>query len=274
MFPYARQHNGAVPKTMEKDIKTGAMKMMVFEELVYQEALRRKMTVSPAKLQKAENTFAARFDSPAQFRQYLQSEYHGSRPLLLSKISRSLLIEQMLKSEIDNKAIVTDAEVRTYYDKHPDLFQNKESFALQTISILPPDKATPEQLKEAHKRAEAALKEAKTAKTYEQFGLLAEKYSEDDYRVMMGFHKSVERASMPPAMAQIALSLKPDQVSDLIQVDNAYTIIKVNKHIPAGRAKFEDVKAGLRTELKKQKIEQSRSALDKKLHQNAKIEVL
>jgi len=45
MFPYARQHNGAVPKAMEPDIRAGAMKMMVFEELCYQEALRHKMTV-------------------------------------------------------------------------------------------------------------------------------------------------------------------------------------------------------------------------------------
>ena len=41
------------------------MKMMVFEELVYQEALRRKLTVPPGKLEKAEADFARRFDSPS-----------------------------------------------------------------------------------------------------------------------------------------------------------------------------------------------------------------
>ncbi len=41
IFPYARVHNG-FPKAMEADIRDGAMKMMIFEELVYQEAKRRK----------------------------------------------------------------------------------------------------------------------------------------------------------------------------------------------------------------------------------------
>ena len=57
IFPYARQHNGAIPKGMEADIRAGAMKMIVFEELVYQEAMRRKMTVPPAQMEQAEADF-------------------------------------------------------------------------------------------------------------------------------------------------------------------------------------------------------------------------
>src|ERR1019366_240443 len=44
IFPYARQHNG-IPKDLEPQIRDGALKMLVFEELVYQEAQRRKMAV-------------------------------------------------------------------------------------------------------------------------------------------------------------------------------------------------------------------------------------
>jgi parvulin-like peptidyl-prolyl isomerase len=91
---------------------------------------------------------------------------------------------------------------------------------------------------------------------------------------MMGDHKAVERAKLPPSAVQALLALKPGQVSDLIQVDNAYTIVRLNKHIMAGELKFEDVKADLRKEMVNKKIDRLRSALNKKLHQNAKIEVL
>ena len=47
IFPYARQHNG-IPKGMEPQIRKGALQMIVFEELVYQEAVRQKLTVSDA----------------------------------------------------------------------------------------------------------------------------------------------------------------------------------------------------------------------------------
>jgi hypothetical protein len=46
IFPYARQHNG-FPKAQEASIRQGALEMIIFEELVYQEAMRRKLTVPP-----------------------------------------------------------------------------------------------------------------------------------------------------------------------------------------------------------------------------------
>src|SRR5215469_13716191 len=49
IFPYARQHDG-IPKEFEKQIHDGALKMIIFEELVYQEALHRKMTVPAPKM--------------------------------------------------------------------------------------------------------------------------------------------------------------------------------------------------------------------------------
>lgn len=61
IFPYARQHNGTFPQAMEADIRRGALKMIEFEELVYQEALRRKMTVAPARLNLAERDFSHQF---------------------------------------------------------------------------------------------------------------------------------------------------------------------------------------------------------------------
>ncbi len=48
----------------------------------------------------------------------------------------------------------------------------------------------------------------------------------------------------------------------------------MNKHIPAGKTPFEQVKVPLRKELEKQKTDQVRMALDKRLHQNAKVETL
>src|SRR5581483_1030849 len=108
-------------------------------------------------------------------------------------------------------------------------------FAIQTISIIPPEKATPAQVKEAKKRADEAYKQAKATKNAEQFGLLAEKISEDDYRVMMGDHKWVPRDKMPPEMLAPALKMKDGDTSDLIQVGQFYVVFRLNKHLPAGK---------------------------------------
>ena len=274
IFPYAKQHNGKVPSDMEPGIRKGALAMIIFEELVYQDAQKKKVTIPVERLNKAEAEFRTQFESPAAFQQYLQAEYQGSEQALREKIKRSLLIEQLLKAEVDAKSTVSAAEVRAYYEKNSARFQYPESFAIQTISIMPPDKASPTQLAEARKRAQEAYKQAQATKTGEQFGLLAEKLSDDDYRVMMGDHKWIARDKMPPEMLQPALKMKDGQVSDLLQVGPYYVIFRMNKHVPAGKTPFDEVKVPLRKELEKQKTNDVRVAFDKKLRQNAKVEVL
>ena len=105
IFPYARQHNGSVPKAMEADIRNGAMKMIVFEELVYQEAERRKMTVAPARMQTRRSRFPQTVRQPGKIsKNLLNTEFKGSQALLSEKIKRSLLIEDLLKLEVDDKS--------------------------------------------------------------------------------------------------------------------------------------------------------------------------
>jgi peptidyl-prolyl cis-trans isomerase SurA len=271
IFPYARQHNG-IPKEFEKQVHDGALQMIVFEELVYQEALRRHMTIPAAKMQRAETDFRKQFATPEEFNSFLQHDFHGSRQLLQEKIRRSLLIEALLKTEVENKCTISTAELRAHYDKNPARFQNAETYRFQTISVLPPANATAAQPKEDRARAENALRQAKATKTAEAFGLLAEKISDDDYRVMMGQHKPVPVVQLAPQVLKALAAMHPNDVSDLIQLDQAYTIVRLQEHIPAGKTSFEDVKAQLEKELQQKKRNELRAALGQKLRQNAKIE--
>jgi peptidyl-prolyl cis-trans isomerase SurA len=274
IFPYARQHGGAVPKELEPEIRKGALQMIIFEELVYQEAQRRRMTIPPAYMSRAETDFRKQFPTAEDYKNFLELEFKGSQQAMREKIRRSLLIEELLKAEVDSKSTVSIAEAKAYYDKNPGIFQYEETFSIQTISFVPPEKATASQVQETRKRAEETLPMAKAAKTYEEFGLLADKVSEDDYRVMMGDHKPLSRSKLAPMVLQALSNLQPGQVSDIIQVENIYTIVRLNKHVPAGKKKFEEVKGQLIPQLEKGKTNQIRANLDRKLKQKAKIEVL
>src|SRR5690242_14899929 len=128
IFPYAQQHNG-FPKAQEATIRQGALEMIIFEELVYQEAVRRQLTIPAEKLNRAEADFRKQFNSPDQYQQFLQTEMHGSAQQLRQLMKRSLLIEQVLKSDVENKSGVTAAEVKLYYYKNSARFALPESFS-------------------------------------------------------------------------------------------------------------------------------------------------
>jgi hypothetical protein len=273
IFPYAKQHNG-FPKSQEAEIRQGALEMIIFEELVYQEALRRKMTIPAAKIDQGEAAYRKTFESPEQWQQFMQTDMHGSHQALRDQIQRSMLIDQLLTQEVDNKDGVTAAEVRAYYDKNSARFQMAESYTFQAISILPPRTATPDQAKEARKKADEALKQAKATKSYQDFGLLAEKISEDDYRVNMGDHKVVPADKLPPQVIKAFQTMKPGDVTGLIQIETAYTIVRLNAHTAAHKQSFQEVQGQLTTELQKKKYEQLRVNFAKQLRAKAKIEVV
>jgi parvulin-like peptidyl-prolyl isomerase len=271
IFPYAQQHNG-FPKAQEAAIRQGALEMIIFEELVYQEAARRKMTISPEKLDRAEAEFRKQFKSPDDYQQYMQVEMHGSEQQLRRQIKRSMLIEELLKIDVENRATVTLADVKAYYDSHPAKYLQPESFSFQSISIMPPLKPTPAQAKEAQKAAEEALRQAKTTKNYQDFGLLAEKISQDDFRVNMGDHKVIGRDKLPPQILKAFAAMQPGQVSGLIQIESAYTIVRLNAHNPAKKQSLKEVQAELKIDLQKSKYEKLRSGLAKQLRAKAKVE--
>ena len=273
IFPYAQQHNG-FPKAQEAAIRQGALEMIIFEELVYQEAVRRKLTIPPEKLNRAEADFRKQFNSPDQYQQYLQAEMHSSEQQLRQQMKRSLLIEQLLKNDVADRSAVSLAEVKAYYDKNPARFEVPESFSFQSISVVPPLKPTAAQAKEAQKHAEDALRQAKATTSYQNFGLLAEKISEDDFRVNMGDHKVVGRDKLPPQVVKALLAIQPGQVTGLIQIESAYTIIRLNAHTSARKKSLEEVKADLKVELQKGKYEKLRSGLAQQLRAKAKIEVV
>jgi peptidyl-prolyl cis-trans isomerase SurA len=274
MFPYTRQHSGGIPKSMEPEMRAGALDMIIFDELVYQEALRRKLSIPEAQLASADATFRKQFPSPDKFQEYLKFECQGSTRILRQRIRRSLMIEALLKTEITAKSAISLSEARNFYEKNPKRFEHGETLSIQTISIIPPAKGGAAVQREARKRAEDALRQAKATKSYREFGLLAEKMSDDDWHVNMGDRKNVDVAQLPPPLVEAAQRMQVGEVSDLLQFGTNYTLFRLNGRTLAGKAKFDEVKTKLRSDLQKSKAEQLRADLNKKLRRAAKVEVL
>jgi len=273
IFPYARAHNG-FPKEMEASIRDGALKMIEFEELLYQEAEQRKMTIPPARINRAEADFRNQFQDYQEFEQYIKVEMNGSMEQLRKSVRRSLLIEALLKSELEAPSRVTLAEARQFYLKNSASFTHPQQIQFQTISIMPAETASAEVKEQARQQAQELWEKAKETHSYEEFGLLAEKYSQDDYRVDMGNHKLTARTALPPELLKILDSLKPGQVSNVCQFGSYYTILRVQARKPAEKTPFDQVHVKLQEDLQKERYGTLRKNLDERLRAKAKVEEL
>jgi parvulin-like peptidyl-prolyl isomerase len=274
VFPYAKQHGGKFPKDSEPEIRKSALRNLEFEELAYQEAKRRGLIVTPAKLNLAVKDFRSQFEGEAQFQQYLNAEQKGSIENLRDKIRRAILIDMVLKSEVEGRAKLTDAQLRAFYDKNPDRFRKPDSVSIQTITIAYGDKPTPADKQKARQQAEDALKQVRATKDYEGFGQIAEKVSMDDWHVMMGDHKWLHRGRMPEAVEKVVFTMKAGEVSGIIDAGDSFCIARVNGREESHLVGFSEVKLRLKQDLEKQRKDELRAAFDQRLRKTARIEEL
>jgi peptidyl-prolyl cis-trans isomerase C len=79
---------------------------------------------------------------------------------------------------------------------------------------------------------------------------------------------------MVPAFDQVAFSLKPGQLSDVVTTQFGYHIIKVTERKPGSTVAFEQVSDRIKEFLTQQQKQERAQTFIAQLKQKAKIEVL
>lgn len=273
LFPYYAIHGGKVPEKYQTEIRRKAIDQMVMDELIYQEAKRQGTTVGPVTTQSLLRQAKARFNSAAEYQAYAKDTY-GSVANFESRIRRAAIIAKFQHNEIELKAKVAEAKVREVYEKNSKAFLRPESVWLQTISIMLPENPSAEQRKMARARIEELLPQARATKSFDEFGLLAERVSEDDYRVMMGDNKWIHTVGLPPAVEKAVKPLPPGQVSGIVELPNAYVIFRANERRPQKQMTYAEVHDRLRDQLQDAMRKHKWETMQAKLRKAARVETL
>lgn len=146
---------------------------------------------------------------------------------------------------------VTDDEVKKYYDENAAKFQGNEQRRASHILIAFGVSATPEQKKQAKSKAEEILAQIK--KDPSKFEQLAVKNSQDPGSAVKGGDLgSFGRGAMVKPFEDAAFSMKVNEVSNLVESEFGYHIIKVTE-ISGQNSDFNSLKPQIKGDLMFQK---------------------
>jgi peptidyl-prolyl cis-trans isomerase D len=154
------------------------------------------------------------------------------------------------QSKLEAAFTPTDAQLEALYNQNKDQYRTPETVDVQQILVMTQGKPASEE-PAIKAKAEDVLKQAKAGA---DFAELAKKYSDDPgSKDKGGLYAGVTRGQMVPEFEQAAFSLKPGQISDLVKTQYGYHIVKVLKHDQPRLKPFDEVKAQLADQFKKQR---------------------
>jgi len=171
---------------------------------------------------------------------------------------RNLAILVLDQAKIEQSINPTEAELRRAYQSDKDRFRTPERVKVRHILLKTAGKP-PEEDAKIKATAEDLLKQIQKGG---DFAELARKNSEDPGSAAKGGDLDwIVRGQTVKAFEDTAFSLKPGQTSGLVKTEYGYHIIQVLDHQPAQQKTFEEVKAQLADEFRKQRANQSMQEL-------------
>jgi peptidyl-prolyl cis-trans isomerase C len=256
-----------VPKERRDEIYRAIVDQLVTYTALVQETRARGVEVSDGEAKEVSDARIAelrkQIPDEAAFTKAL-AERNMTLDRLRADIRKDLAINKMMEAELAGAPAVTDADVREFYDKNPDEFTGVRASHI----LIKPDGFDEASKKKARAAIDDVLKQAKAGS---DFAELAKKHSSDGSAQQGGDLGFFTKGRMVPEFSKAAFALPAGQISDVVETQFGYHIIKVTerKDVP-----FEEASPKIRGFLTEKSRDEQRQAFVAAVKNKSKIEVL
>ncbi len=181
-----------------------------------------------------------------------------------------ILAQELLKQEIA-RVTITEEDLKTYYFANEKSFKFPEMVKVRHILIRVDKSASDEEKKKAREKAEDVLKKINAGA---DFAKLAADFSDDPGSKGKGGELGFfGRGKMVKPFEDAAFSLKPGEVSGVVETTFGFHIIKVEEKKEAGVESFEAAKEKVRQKLLDEVTRERTKDVLENAMKDAKVEI-
>ncbi len=263
---------------------------LIVKKLLNQEYKKRNITASNAEIEAKKQEIIKQLGSEEKFNEILKQN-NVSQKRIKEDLANEVKIHKLVEATSDVK--VSDKEVKDFYNQNKERFNYPERVKASHILI----EANPELIKKSiidadkdgklsaadidkkvkeemdKKMALAQDVRAQALKDPKKFADLAKKYSDDKGTAQKGGDLGYfPREAMVKEFSDVAFSIKPDTISEIVVTRFGNHIILVTDRSAAGLAPFEQVQGEIKAYMEQDKKISALQKLFDGLKSNAKIE--
>lgn len=259
-----------VPAEQQALLDKQAVEQLISAELLYQAAAKLEVKDLESQIDAKVAQGKARFKDEQEFKNAIKDLEMDEKDLR-EYTRRDILISSFVESKFVSKAAVSETEIRAFYDKNPDKFKRDETVKTSHILIGTDGKASADDRKKALEKAGKLRKELAGGA---DFATLAKDNSTCPSSQHGGDLGFFGKGQMVPPFEKAAFALKPGEISDVVETQFGYHIIKLTEKKPAATTDFKDVKTKIEEFLKGQKVNEAIQTYLADSRKTAKIEIL
>lgn len=235
-------------KTYGEVFKEQILEKLIEDELVAQAAEKEGIKIDEAEVDKQMEEFKKQIETNQEYKEYLKQNNIGDDFIRYQMSADNLLRD--FKADYEKKYPVSEEDMKKYYEENQEMFRNNEVRASHILVSTIDEKTrlplSEEEKAKAKAKAEDLLKRVKAG---EDFAELAKQHSQDPASGQVGGDLGFfPKGQMVKPFEDAAFSMNKGQVSDLVESNFGYHIIKVTDKKDE-MSTFDEVKDRIRENL-------------------------
>jgi peptidyl-prolyl cis-trans isomerase C len=254
---------------IEPQIQQMVMNELIQKTLLTNAADKEGMKATPEEVESSLKEIAAQIPEGASLEEFAKTA-GVSLDRIRQQISTDTKVRKLYEKVTADVAAPAEADVKKYFDEHPEEFEQKASVDAAHILISTQGIEDPAQLAAKEKIAKE-LRAELVAKKGENFAEMAGLHSDCPSKAQGGDLGEFEKGQMVPEFEKAAFAQEVGVIGETIKTDFGYHIIKVNGKKEAKTLVFADVKEDLTKTLLDQAKSEKMGNFVEGLREKAKI---
>ncbi|MFH2065560.1 MAG: peptidylprolyl isomerase [Pseudomonadota bacterium] len=256
-----------LPQDQLFEITHQTLEELIDRELLFQESRKLGLLVEEKIVDQQYELMKKMYPDQSTFAEKL-SAVNLSETEMKLQVERGLLIRRLIQEKVVGRAQTTEDESLAFYEKNKSQFKQPEMVRAQHILVSFPPNMPADRKQEAREKLEKIKKRIKRG---ESFSALAKKFSDDPNGKNGGELGYFDRNKMVEPFSKAAFSLAVNDVSDVVETEYGFHLIKVLDKQPERIPAFGEIKEDITQLIVQKKIANGIKSYIKILRDKAKI---
>jgi len=241
---------------MKKMLREQALERVIVDKLIDEKTKQNNITITDEEVMNQIKKIASMQRPPMsveEFREKME-DLGQSFDEIKQQVRKGMAFQTMMETRFAEDVNITEADANEYYEQYKSRYQTPEQVQASHI-LIKPDTSDPntdpnEAKSTAKAKAEELLEQIKAGADFAELARANSDCPSAERGGDLGFFG---KGQMVPSFEKAAFDLQVGQVSDIVETEFGYHIIKVTDHKDAGVTTFEQAKDSINMQLKQRK---------------------